>query len=69
MGYMFATGSCCSCGRLFTFSPNLVPSARVNGVREPICRDCIEQANPKRVENGLPPITILPGAYEPEECL
>lgn len=67
MAYMSVMGYCIGCGKLFTFNANLVPSVRVNGRREPICRDCVEIANPKRVANGLEPIEILPGAYEPEE--
>jgi len=49
------------------FHPNLVPSLRINGTREPICRTCIDVANPIREEKGLAPITILPAAYEPAE--
>lgn len=64
MGYVFATSPCANCGRLFNYNPNLVPSVRVNGVREPICRDCVEWANPLRKEKGLDPIKVLPGAYE-----
>lgn len=66
MGYYFATGHCCGCGRLFTFSPELVPSIRLveGGPREPICASCIERANPAREANGLEPIWVLPGAYE-----
>ena len=38
------------------------------GVREPICRDCVEVVNPERVRNGLDPIRVHPDAYEPQEC-
>jgi hypothetical protein len=65
MGHAIAFGNCIGCGRLFSFNPLLVPSVRVNGVREPICRACVEQANPVREAKGLEPITILPGAYDP----
>jgi hypothetical protein len=52
-----------------------VPSIHVNaygrpdptGARAPICRECVERANPRRIENGLPPIVILEGAYEAVE--
>jgi hypothetical protein len=64
-GYVFATGQCVACRRLFSFNPHHVPSVRVNGVREPVCRDCIEQANKQRAEMNLPPFEILPDAYEP----
>jgi hypothetical protein len=30
--------------------------------REPVCRDCTEIANPKRIANGLEPIRPLPSA-------
>jgi hypothetical protein len=66
---MFATGDCCVCHRLCTFNPELVPSIRVNGEREPVCADCIASANPKRQAAGLPPFVVLPGAYEPMECV
>ena len=64
MGYVLAHGLCFSCKRSFGFHPNKVPSIPINGVREPICADCVEVANPRRIANGLPPIDILPGAYE-----
>jgi hypothetical protein len=70
MGYMFATGPCHACKRMINFSPSFVPSIRdERGVKQPVCRACIEAANPKRIENGLEPITIHPQAYEPEECI
>ena len=68
MGYMIATGTCINCGRLFQFNPELVPSVRVNGHREPACLACVEAANPQRRANGLEEIRIHPGAYQPQEC-
>ena len=65
MGYAFMVGNCLGCKRPFSFNPNLVPSHRVNGVKEPVCRDCIERANPVRKKKGLAPLTYAPGAYEP----
>jgi hypothetical protein len=69
MGFVSCTGTCYTCRKLITFNPNKVPSIRINGVKEPVCRECITAANPKRKANGMPEITILPGAYEaaPEE--
>ena len=69
MGYMLCMSNCYACGRYFGFNPERVPSITPPGKssREPICRDCVEAVNPKRVANGLPPIAILPGAYEAEE--
>lgn len=69
MGYMFVMGQCFSCKRMFSFNADFVPSIRVDGVREPVCRTCIEIANPVREKNGLPKITINPEAYEPQECM
>ena len=68
MGWMFVVGECYACKRLFTFNANHVPSIPIDGVREPICRDCVERANPERVKNGLEPIVPHPDAYEPEEA-
>ncbi len=67
MGYVQAISACVGCGKLFGYSPTKVPSIVVNGQREPICERCIEEANPIRVANGLPPIVILPGAYEADD--
>lgn len=67
MGYAMAFGACINCKQPFGFNPHKVPSVRVNGLREPICRACVEQANPKRIANGLEPIVIEPDAYEAVE--
>jgi len=64
MGYISIIGQCYSCGKPFHFHPNLVPSLRINGVREPICKDCVDRANPIRKKKGLPEITYEPDAYE-----
>lgn len=68
MGYMTALGECCVCRGMVSFNPDLVPSAVVNGTREPICKSCVERANPLRKERGLAEIRILPGAYDAQEC-
>jgi hypothetical protein len=65
MGYVTCMSACVGCLRPFHYNPHRVPSVLVNGVREPICRNCVEAANPRRVANGLAPIVPLPGAYEP----
>lgn len=62
-----AMGECYGCKRIISFHPHRVPSLTVQGVRQPICRNCIERANPRRIANGLEPIRPLPGAYEPCE--
>jgi hypothetical protein len=63
-GYAVAVAPCCSCRRSFTFNPHRVPSLRINGKREPICRGCVDAANQTRVKQGLEPHPILPDAYE-----
>ena len=67
MGYMMLIAECINCGRTMTCNPGRVPSIRVNGVREPVCRKCIEEANPQRIAKGLEPFVIPEGAYEAEE--
>ena len=69
MGYMYVLGDCFACHRLFTFSAERVPSITVDGERQPVCADCVARVNPLRAANGLDPIVVLPGAYEPDEAL
>jgi hypothetical protein len=64
MGCVFALGHCFACHKPFSFNPLRVPSIRVNGSREPVCRECVELANPRRIANGLPAIVPAPDAYE-----
>jgi hypothetical protein len=64
MGYVSIFCACYTCKRVFMCNPVRVPSIRVNGEREPVCRACIEAANPKRIANGLEPIVPHPLAYE-----
>lgn len=64
MGYALAMAPCIGCGLVFAFNPMRVPSVTVRGTREPICRSCVEIANPHRIANGLAPIVPLLGAYE-----
>ena len=64
MGFVLCHGTCAVCKHLCSFNPIKVPSVVVDGTREPICRPCVEAANPVRVQRGLPPIEILPGAYD-----
>lgn len=66
MGYMTLIAQCGSCGQTFTANPDLVPSTRTEHGQLVFCRSCVEAANPVRIKNGLDPIRILPGAYEPE---
>lgn len=59
--HVMAYGACFGCGRPFGFNPRLVPSYE----NQPICGRCVERVNPMREANGLPPITVPAGAYEP----
>jgi hypothetical protein len=67
MGYLFVFGPCYGCGRMFGYNPTLVPSLTPPDGSEkvPICQTCVNQANPVRIRNGLPPIIPLAGAYDP----
>lgn len=67
MGFMIVYGVCASCKKHFAFNADRVPSIRINGVKEPICKECIDVANPKRVAAGFDPIVPLPDAYEAQE--
>jgi hypothetical protein len=64
-GFVMALGTCFGCNRVFGFNPNKVPSIRIDGVKEPVCGDCMELANVERKALGLPPHEIQPDAYEP----
>lgn len=60
-------GSCINCNTPISFNPTKVPSLRVKGVREPICRDCHAMWNEiHRISKGLEAIPVDPQAYEPE---
>ena len=62
-GYAFAMGACLRCGQPFTFNPVRVPSIRVNGQREPLCRACVDALNAERVKLGLERWVIPDDAY------
>jgi hypothetical protein len=68
---MFCHGNCYTCNAFISFNPDRVPSIpgslTRSGTREPVCRGCIDLAQPKRKANGLPPIVIHADAYEPQE--
>ncbi len=65
MGYAFAVAKCYMCEKGVTFNPDLVPVFIHDSKREPLCRECVEQANRVRRANGVSPIEVMPGAYEP----
>jgi hypothetical protein len=62
-GFVIAMAPCLQCGRPFSFNPLKVPSYRVNGVREPICEECMNDLNVQRKALGLDPFPIAPDAY------
>ena len=77
-GFVWALAPCWSCGQLFSFDPERVPSIPIDrqtnrppdlggaaerAEREPVCRSCIGRANEVRRQAGRPEIVILPGAY------
>jgi hypothetical protein len=65
MGYAFCTSACFGCRRIFSYNPVRVPSIRdLNNVRQPICQECVNRANPQRIINGLDPIVVFPDAYD-----
>lgn len=64
MGYVLAMGHCISCGSPFAFNPLLVPSLRVDGQREPVCKRCAELINEMRGAKGLSTWDIDEDAYE-----
>jgi len=65
-GYAIVLGECYACGKRFTFNPVRVPSFRdEHGVKQPICRSCMEYINKERKKMGLEPFTIPADAYEP----
>jgi hypothetical protein len=66
-GFVYVLGPCFGCCRVFAFNADLVPSIRHEGVKQPICQDCVDTVNPQRVANGLDPIVVRPGAYQPQE--
>ena len=81
-GAAFAVGPCWSCGAVFAFDPDLVPSVPIDPVthlppdlggdvaratRQPFCRRCLAEANVRRRSSGLPLWEVLPGAYADDE--
>lgn len=65
MGFCFAFSNCAACRVPFAYNPLTVPSVRIKGVKEPICRGCVEEWNERMVAAGLKPHPIPDDAYEP----
>jgi len=67
MAFVMVHGRCVSCSAIISFNPDFVPSIRVTGEREPLCRACHARWNEiHRTSKGLPSIKIDPRAYEPQ---
>lgn len=65
--FVIAVDACAACQRTFGFNPKRVPSIPIDGIRRPICLECMERANATRSQNNLKPHLILPNAYGPAE--
>lgn len=66
MGFVTAFSPCLTCKQIFGYNPHKVPSSSaVTGTREPICQNCINLINRKRIDIGLDPFIISPDAYKP----
>ena len=68
MGYAMASGHCIGCQAFIPcFNPAKVPSLRhpKTGQKEPLCPACFDRWNQiHRVEKGLEPFPLQPGAYD-----
>lgn len=68
MASLMALGPCWACRNPFWFNPEWVPSVRDdNGVKQPICANCMAQVNEIRRNEGMQPVTIHPLAYKEQE--
>jgi hypothetical protein len=65
MGYAIVTGTCFGCQEFFGYNPHKVPSIRVNGERQAICRDCVGIVQGNQRRSGTAVTEIHPQAYEP----
>lgn len=65
MGFCFAFSKCAACHQPFAYNPLRVPSVRINGVKEPLCRGCVLEWNVRMVKAGKEPHPIPDDAYEP----
>ena len=68
MAFVTVNGHCINCGTVISANPDKVPSIRVDGEREMLCRNCFDQWNEiHRISKGLDPIPLAPDAYKPLE--
>ena len=61
-GAAICHGRCVVCRQPFAFHPENVPSICIDGLRQPLCQPCVEQANGERGAAGLHHIVPVPGA-------
>ena len=64
MGVYFMLCQCVNCRTTITCNPHKVPSIKVLGVKEPLCRACVDYANDLRIKAGLEVFMIPDGAYD-----
>ena len=58
-------GVCVGCRATMSFNPHKVPALVVNGVNEPLCRQCFDRWNQiQRIDKGLEPVPLDPRAYD-----
>ncbi len=68
MMFMCMWGYCAGCEEFISFNPDRVPSLRVEGKKEPICRNCFDRWNQiHRISKGLKPEELNPDAYSSQE--
>lgn len=66
--FMWVHGHCVACKTFLSFNPDHVPSLRIKGIREPLCRECFASWNAiHKTAKGLPEVPLHPDAYEPKE--
>jgi len=59
---------CVSCKAFISINPNHCPSIRIDGEKQPLCRDCFDRWNEiHRTSKGLEPVPLHPEAYNPVE--
>jgi hypothetical protein len=55
---------CCLCARMFRCELGRVYLVSALGARRPVCLACLQAANRRRTQRGLPLLTVTEGAYE-----
>jgi hypothetical protein len=62
MGYYSLFCNCAACHQPMMCNPRLVPSIRINGIKEPICESCVSRWNLLHPDKYF---NIPSGAYDP----